>query len=109
MEEKKFSIKRYSTNPEFDALLRKMGEIHDKKRKDYASGDPLGNFCEALRVGVTPLQGIMVRIGDKYSRACNIIKNKGKHEVKDETLEDTLLDSAIYYLLAILIHRREKK
>ena len=98
----------YSKNPEFDALLKKMGEIHDKKRADYTDGDPLGNFNEAWRVGVTPLQGIMVRIGDKYSRACNIIKNRGKHEVEDETLEDTLLDLANYCLLAILINRKEK-
>ena len=100
--------KRYSTNPEFDVLLRKMGEIHDKKRKDYTSGDPLGNFYEALRIGITPLQGIMVRIGDKYSRICNIVRNRGKHEVEDETLEDTLLDLANYCLLAILLHKREE-
>ena len=107
MEEKKFSIKKYSTNPEFDKLLRKMGEIHDKKRADYTDSNPLGNFYEALRIGITPLQGIMVRIGDKYSRICNIIKNKGKHEVKDETLEDTLLDLANYCLLAILIYKND--
>ena len=98
----------YSTNPDFDALLRRMGEIHDAKRADYANNDPLGNFLEAERVGVTPLQGIMVRLGDKYTRACNLVKNNYEHQVKDETLEDTFLDLANYALLALLIYRREK-
>jgi len=38
---------KYSTNPEFDELLKRMGQIHDVKRADYANNDPLGNFKEA--------------------------------------------------------------
>jgi len=100
---------KYSTNPEFDELLRKMGQIHDAKRADYANNDPLGNFREAERVGVTVLQGIMVRLGDKYTRACNLVRQHGERAVKDETLEDTLLDLANYALLALLAYRREKE
>ena len=99
----------YSSNPEFDELLRKMGQIHDAKRADYTNDDPLGNFQEAKRVGVTPLQGIMVRLGDKYTRACNLVRNQGKRAVKDETLEDTLLDLANYALLALLAYKRQTK
>jgi len=54
-------------------------------------------------------QGIMVRLGDKYSRACNLVRNQGKRTVKDETLEDTLLDLANYALLALLAYRRKKE
>jgi len=98
----------YSKKEEFDRLLQKIGRIHDAKNADYAGDDYLGNFKQAKLLSLTPLQGIMVRISDKFSRACNLVK-KGEAQVKEETLEDTLLDLANYCLLAILVAREEKK
>lgn len=92
----------YSTNSAFDALLRRMGEIHDAKRRDYASNDnPLGNFDAARLLGIDPTLGILIRMTDKFTRACNLAKN-GRAEVQDESITDTLLDLANYSLLAIL-------
>jgi hypothetical protein len=91
-------------NP-FTELLVHMNEIREAKRRDYASNDdPLGNFREARRLGLTPLQGIMVRLTDKYTRACNLVRRNGDRAVKGESLADTLLDLANYSVLAVLIH-----
>ncbi len=96
----------YSTNQAFDAILRKMGSIHDKKRQDYASNaDPLGNFREAEKLGVSPLQSIMIRLTDKYTRACNLVRKNGNASVEDESLADTLLDLANYSVLALLAYQ----
>lgn len=102
-------VERYSSNPNFDALLRRMGRTHDAKRQDYASNqDPLGNFREAERLGVTPLQSIMIRLTDKYTRACNLVRRNGSAAVRNESLEDTLLDMANYSLLALLAHKENQ-
>ncbi len=98
----------YSTNPAFDAILKQMGEIHDKKRQDYASNDdPLGNFREAEKLGISPLQSIMIRLTDKYTRACNLVRKNGNAAVKNESLADTLLDLANYSVLALLAYREK--
>ena len=98
----------YSTNQAFDAILKQMGEIHDKKRQDYASNnDPLGNFREAEKLGISPLQSIMIRLTDKYTRACNLVRKNGNAAVKNESLADTLLDLANYSVLALLAYREK--
>ena len=78
-----------------------------KKNKDYATPkDFLSNFRESERFGETIIMGVMNRASDKWSRLCNIIKNK-EINVKDETLKDTLIDLSNYALL-ILIASEEK-
>jgi hypothetical protein len=54
--------------------------------------------------GIEPWKGVVVRLGDKYSRLCNFAK-KGKFEVKDESVEDTLKDLAVYGILALILYR----
>ena len=94
-----------SGHPMFYQLLEKMSEIHSVKNQDYGGGDPLGNFkTSADFVGIDPFTGILVRLSDKWSRITNIHK-KGMNTVKDETIEDSLLDLACYALLAIVIRR----
>ena len=89
----------------FSVLLGRMAAIHNAKKHDYASNDdPLGNFKEARRLGISPLQGIMIRLTDKYTRACNWVRRNGDHAVKDEGLADTLIDLANYSLLALLAY-----
>ena len=87
-------------NYPFDNFLIRMKIIHDAKRTDYASkADPLGNFNEALRLGVSVTQGIAVRLSDKWSRFCNLFRRGGKAAVADENLIDTLIDMANYSIL----------
>lgn len=94
-------------HPLFNQLLMKISQLHASKNSDYASDDPLSNFKECEKFGVASFLGILVRMSDKWSRIRSIIK-KGSREVKDESIEDTLCDLAVYSLLAIIIRREAK-
>jgi hypothetical protein len=90
------------TNAKFDALLRKMGELHDAKNAGYAvAEDPLHNFRACEKFGIPMYQGIAVRISDKQSRWQNLVGDATKDQV-GETLEDTTMDEAVYLLLFLI-------
>jgi hypothetical protein len=94
-------------NPEFKALLDEMLAIHDRKNHDYATDeDPYANFRVCEMMGVSPFKGIIIRLCDKFSRITGFAQ-KETLKVKDESIEDTLLDMANYCLLAILLRREE--
>lgn len=74
-------------------------EIVRIKNQDYAGdNNPFKNFESAAVAGVGISRAIIVRILDKLSRISNIIDKD--RAVKDETIEDTILDAINY--LAIL-------
>jgi hypothetical protein len=85
-----------------EAMTKKMMEITRAKNADYtgATGDdPFANFNRVGSLGVcTTEQGFMVRMLDKYMRINSFVQ-KGFLHVKDESVEDTLLDLANYCLL----------
>lgn len=79
-------------------------DIVKKKNHDYASTeDPFKNFRNSEMVGVRVERGILVRILDKISRISNLIDRDAK--VKDESIEDTLID-VINYSALLLAYRR---
>jgi len=82
-----------------------LKELHVRKAHDYGNGkDPLGNFEQARDWGLTPLQGCMIRIGDKIARLQSFMK---KGVLLNEGVDDTLTDLAAYALLAKVLLRRE--
>lgn len=91
---------------EFKDLLKQMWSIRQAKRQDYNAGD-VNNFEMSKFMGIDPWMGIMIRISDKFSRCCSFAR-KGFNAVKDESIEDTLLDMANYCLLCILEYRKGK-
>lgn len=79
----------------------RMVEITAKKNADYTGGYPcpFGNFTEVERTGTCETEvGFLVRMSDKFSRIRSFVKI-GTLKVKDETVEDTLLDLANYCVL----------
>lgn len=82
-------------------LCAKMIEITKKKNADYTGigDDPFKNF---KAVGFYDqswiLIGFFTRMTDKFGRLASFLQ-KGILLVKDESLEDTLLDLANYCLL----------
>ena len=98
--------KRESGHPVFYELLQKMADIHSVKNQDYGQGNPLGNFMESQKFGINPFMGVLVRMSDKWSRVCSLVnKANMEGEVKDESIEDTLIDLANYAILALVIKR----
>ena len=89
-------------------LTKKGLEIMKAKNADYSKAHPLGNFycCEALQA-CSAENGIIVRMSDKLSRLVSVIE-KGA-QVKDESIEDTIVDTINYAVLlaAVIRHRRK--
>jgi hypothetical protein len=88
---------------DFEDLTTRMLEITRAKNSDY-TGDPsqpFKNFTMVETIGYASTeQGFCTRITDKVMRIAGFVKN-GTLQVKDESVEDTLLDLANYCLLFI--------
>ena len=82
-----------------DTSAQEAKAIMVAKNADYgASQDALRNFrlCEMLSIPMD--QGILTRLGDKLARIGNLIA-KGTNEVKDESIEDTIIDAVNYLII----------
>lgn len=99
------------TNHLFDAWLRHIGNLHDRKNRGYAGAvenDPLHNFRQSEAFGVPMHVGIAVRLSDKFSRFYSLMKRAENDEV-GESLEDLADDIAVYaglFKIALQTHQR---
>lgn len=100
---------------EFKDLLDQMWTIRQNKRADYnieGETDPnwldIENFQLSRLFGVSPPIGILIRMSDKITRVASFVR-KGFCAVKDESVEDTLLDLANYSLLCLIEFRKLRK
>ena len=88
----------------FVDLCLRLIQVHLIKAQDYGNDNsPLGNFEAAVDLGLTPLQGILVRMSDKWARIQTFMK---RGQLKNESFDDSLIDLAAYSLLALVVHRR---
>ena len=93
-------------NPRFDALIKEIEALHESKNHDYADNeDPLSNLRRAAKVGCEPWRGVLVRLTDKWSRVEQLASGKSP---KHESLRDSLIDNAVYSLLAIILLDEQK-
>lgn len=79
----------------------RMLEICKAKNADYggSSDDPFANFARVEALGICKAEvGFLTRITDKLARITTFV-SKGALQVKDESVEDTCLDAANYFLL----------
>ena len=84
---------RTETTNKFKPYTDKLAATLQEKNQAY--GD---SFTESIdKFGKTV---IAVRLSDKFNRICNLIKNR-KLKENDESLEDTLLDTAGYAILGL--------
>ena len=98
---------------EFKELTVQMHTVAVDKNADYASGisntDPLANFTLVEKMGVTATEtGFLTRMCDKFSRITTFV-NKGVLQVKNESVEDTLIDLANYCLLLVIFIRNKRR
>lgn len=94
MEKVKCSNKAQSYVDYFDDILKEMSEVHQRKNADYGN-----NFHK--RYEKYGFLTALLRLTDKMERLENIYE-KGKIQVKDESVEDTLLDLANYAVMTIV-------
>lgn len=93
-----------------DQLEKNYKDAHGimiKKNKDYASdGQPFSNFKGCEIIGVEYKKGILVRVLDKIKRVSNLLEKDP--DVKDESIEDTLLDIMNYTNIILTAIQYEK-
>jgi hypothetical protein len=88
-------------NPAFIRLLHEIEALHESKNEDYAAdADPLSNLRRCEKFGVPAFTGTLVRLTDKWSRIEQLAGGKAP---KHESLRDSLVDNAVYSLLAVLL------
>ena len=78
----------------FKEIVANMAKVYEAKNKDY--GDSFDKSID--KYGYV---SFFVRSNDKIERAESIILNN-KAEVKDESIMDTLLDNAVYNIMAAM-------
>lgn len=89
----------------FHALLSEIGELHDRKQRDYGKDDdPFANVRAAQDWGMPPWVGAFVRISDKVHR---LKRFAARGELANESAEDSMMDIAVYALIALLLYREE--
>lgn len=94
----------------FNELAQKMCELYEKKNADY--GDSFNTSLDKYG-----LISALTRMSDKFNRVENLILNKdddgnfvqNNQKVKDEKLEDTLVDLANYAMMTVLWIKNNSK
>lgn len=93
----------------FLVLLDEMRQLHDAKNAGYAgqdSPDPFKNFKYSTLFGVAPFTGCLIRMSDKFIRIANLTRDASNDKV-GESIRDTLMDMAVYCLIAICLYEEE--
>ena len=87
----------------------KCVETSRKKNADYAGdSDPFANFRLVEMLGICSVEtGILVRMTDKMARITNLLKDGKTNQVKDETVDDTVLDLSVYSVI-LMAWRKQK-
>lgn len=92
----------------FDAILIKMLQTHRSKRQDYAGDDhPNQNFYDsAYQLGLTGGHSVEALLATKAARLRVLLPKLWKNrnsKPSNEGIEDTLLDRAVYSVIALTI------
>lgn len=94
-----------------EEVVQGMLQLSRKKNKDYtgSTSDPFANFTRVEALGICSTeQGFLTRMTDKLCRISSFVK-QGTLEVKDEAVEDTLMDLANYCILMMGYLRSKKQ
>lgn len=90
-------------DPRFHKLLQRIGELHDMKQIDYGrEKDPFSNVRASEDFGIPGWIGCMVRANDKMRRIQKFAKSE---TLVNESVEDSLLDLAVYTLIAYVLYQ----
>lgn len=84
-------------------ICQKLNEIYEQKNSDY--GNSFGDTFDKLGI-----ISAITRISDKYNRLVSLCtKPEEERKVKDESIEDTLIDTANYCIMTLIEMRKNKE
>src|ERR1700738_2206546 len=94
-----------ATSQDFRNVLDEMWELHQLKNRDYgAQNDPYRNVRSGADWGVDPWVSALIRGGDKIKRLQKYAQTK---ELANEGAEDSLIDLAVYSVIALVLWREQ--
>lgn len=81
--------------------------MHDQKQADYGTDiDPFANVRASERFGIPAWVGAILRGNDKMARLQTFIR---KGELKNESVEDSLKDLAVYAIIGLVLFEEEQQ
>lgn len=84
-------------------IAKALNQLYDSKGHDY--GDSFGETYHKLGI-----ISALTRISDKYNRLISLAtKPEEERKVKDESIQDTLLDMANYCIMTVIEMEAEKE
>ena len=90
----------HNSNPSFASavweVMDEIGNLLITKQSDYGPGNVNNAFGG-------PINGLLVRIGDKFERLKNLFKSGSLP--KHESVEDSFKDMANYAVIALMVQR----
>jgi hypothetical protein len=94
---------------EFEKVLQEIRDLHIKKQSDYGrpeQGDPFANVRASEDFGIPGYLGAVIRANDKVRR---IQKYARGGTMVNESVEDSLLDAAVYFMIALCLFREQNE
>jgi len=96
-------IENFKGHPSFPDVLLDMLKVHSDKSNDYATEEsPFSNIELCERAGFPAWKGVIVRLGDKYSRLLNALGDK---LFKCEGIKDAFIDNACYSIIGLILYQ----
>jgi len=77
-------------------IIDELGNLLISKQRDYGPGNINNAFGG-------PINGLMVRMGDKFERLKNLLASG--HDPEHESIEDSFKDLANYCIIAMMVGR----
>ena len=97
--------KRHKSSERFHQILNELGNLHDKKQADYGSAaNPFANLKASEEFGIPAWLGAVIRLNDKIARLKSFAI---KGEIKNESVEDSLRDIAVYAVIALVLYEEQ--
>lgn len=93
------AIKDFPYVERFRQITNEMASLYAKKNADYGN-----SFAKS--VDEFGLVAGLVRLSDKWNRVCELVKNNGDHQVENESLKDTAIDGACYFIMLAMESER---
>lgn len=93
------TIADYPYTNRFRTIATQMADLYAKKNADYGN-----SFAETVdKLGYA---AALARIYDKWNRLCQLSQQAGQGAIKEESMMDTAIDGACYFImLAMEIER----
>jgi len=89
----------------FMQVIKEIVELHEKKQNDYGRtdlGDPFANVRASEDFNIPGWLGAVIRANDKVRR---IQKFARSETLVNESVEDSLMDAAVYFIIALCLFR----